>query len=61
ITRLIRLLLWVYDPSNYTILTDHGTSHVATMDSDGMAVSLTTTVNLIWGSQVMTEDGMILN
>ncbi|THU77434.1 gamma-glutamyltranspeptidase, partial [Dendrothele bispora CBS 962.96] len=50
-----------YDPSNYTILTDHGTSHVATMDSDGMAVSLTTTVNLIWGSQVMTEDGIILN
>ncbi|KAF5346009.1 hypothetical protein D9758_013874 [Tetrapyrgos nigripes] len=50
-----------YDPSNYTILSDHGTSHIATMDSNGMAVSLTTTVNLIWGSRVMTEDGIILN
>ncbi|TFY82687.1 hypothetical protein EWM64_g1327 [Hericium alpestre] len=36
-------------------------SHVATMDKSGMAVSLTTTVNLIWGSRVMTEDGIILN
>ncbi|KAK7437861.1 hypothetical protein VKT23_018298 [Stygiomarasmius scandens] len=50
-----------YDPTNYTILSDNGTSHVAAMDSNGMAVSLTTTVNLIWGSRVMTEDGIILN
>ncbi|KAF8213404.1 gamma-glutamyltranspeptidase [Mycena galopus ATCC 62051] len=50
-----------YDPSNYTPLDDHGTSHMAVIDQEGMAVSLTTTVNLYWGSQVMTTDGVILN
>ncbi|KAF7339741.1 Gamma-glutamyltranspeptidase [Mycena sanguinolenta] len=50
-----------YDPSDYTPLVDHGTSHMAVIDKDGMAVSLTTTVNLYWGSQVMTTDGVILN
>jgi gamma-glutamyltranspeptidase/glutathione hydrolase len=33
-----------YDPSNYTVLDDHGTSHMAAIDQSGMAVSLTTTV-----------------
>ncbi|KAJ7357041.1 gamma-glutamyltranspeptidase [Mycena albidolilacea] len=50
-----------YDPANYTPLDDHGTSHMAAIDQEGMAVSLTTTVNLYWGSQVMTADGIILN
>ncbi|KAJ7457876.1 gamma-glutamyltranspeptidase [Mycena latifolia] len=50
-----------YDPANYTVLDDHGTSHMAAIDHEGMAVSLTTTVNLYWGSQVMTTDGIILN
>ncbi|KAJ7138819.1 gamma-glutamyltranspeptidase [Mycena filopes] len=50
-----------YNPSNYTPLDDHGTSHLAALDQSGMAVSLTTTVNLFWGSQVMTTDGIILN
>jgi gamma-glutamyltranspeptidase/glutathione hydrolase len=50
-----------YDPFNYTTLLDHGTSHMAAIDKSGMAVSLTTTVNLYWGSQVMTADGIILN
>ncbi|KAJ7203621.1 gamma-glutamyltranspeptidase [Mycena pura] len=50
-----------YDPSNYTVLVDHGTSHMAAVDRWGNAVSLTTTINQFWGSQVMTEDGIILN
>ncbi|KAJ7724372.1 gamma-glutamyltranspeptidase [Mycena metata] len=50
-----------YDPANYTILDDHGTSHMAAIDESGMAVSLTTTINLYWGSQVMTADGIVLN
>lgn len=29
-----------------------GTSHLAVVDKDGNAISLTTTVNLIWASQV---------
>ena len=41
-----------YNPSNYYTTRENGTSHLATVDGNGMAVSLTTTVNLIWGSQV---------
>ncbi|TFK45646.1 gamma-glutamyltranspeptidase [Heliocybe sulcata] len=50
-----------YNVDNYLVLNDSGTSHVAAVDHTGMAVSLTTTVNLYWGSQVMTTDGVILN
>ncbi len=46
-----------YDPAAYQILSDNGTSHIAAVDRHGNAVSLTTTVNLYWGSQVMTQDG----
>jgi gamma-glutamyltranspeptidase/glutathione hydrolase len=41
-----------YNPSNYYTTREGGTSHLAAVDGNGMAVSLTTTVNLIWGSQV---------
>lgn len=34
---------------------------MAAVDQWGNAVSLTTTVNFYWGSQVMTADGIILN
>ncbi|KAF5383428.1 hypothetical protein D9757_006100 [Collybiopsis confluens] len=50
-----------YNPSNYQVLLDNGTSHMAVIDKDGMAVSLTTTVNNFWGSELMTADGIILN
>jgi gamma-glutamyltranspeptidase/glutathione hydrolase len=43
------------------VLQDNGTSHLAAVDGHGNAVSLTTTVNLYWGSRVMTTDGIILN
>ncbi|MCO5576854.1 hypothetical protein L7F22_030674 [Adiantum nelumboides] len=35
-----------YDPKNYTILTDSGTSQLSAIDDDGLSVTLTTTVNL---------------
>jgi len=50
-----------YNVNNYLVLNDGGTSHIAVADKDGNAVSLTTTVNLYWGSRVMTADGIILN
>ncbi|KAI9365000.1 gamma-glutamyltranspeptidase [Zopfochytrium polystomum] len=50
-----------YDPANLDVLSDAGTSHIAVIDSDGMAVTLTTTVNLFWGSQLKTPDGFVLN
>jgi len=42
-----------YDPNNYTVLDDHGTSHMAVIDKSGMAVSLTTTVSdLPYGQRI---------
>ncbi|KAF0358075.1 gamma-glutamyltranspeptidase [Gigaspora margarita] len=50
-----------YDPK-YDQPEDHGTTHISVIDKDGMAVSLTSTVNLIWGSQVLNlETGILLN
>ena len=41
---------------------DHGTTHVSVLDSEGMAVSTTCTVNLEFGSKIMDPvTGIILN
>ncbi|KAJ7084375.1 gamma-glutamyltranspeptidase [Mycena belliarum] len=51
-----------YYGGEYDIKADHGTSHTSVVDKNGMAVSLTSTVNLIFGSQVMDpETGVLLN
>ncbi|GAB7353304.1 hypothetical protein MBLNU459_g3803t1 [Dothideomycetes sp. NU459] len=51
-----------YDPSGLEIAETPGTSHVVTADSSGMAVTLTTTINLLFGSRLMVpETGVILN
>ncbi|KAL8380861.1 hypothetical protein RB595_005246 [Gaeumannomyces hyphopodioides] len=40
----------------------HGTSHMVTADSSGLAVTSTTTVNLLFGAHLMTPDtGVVLN
>ncbi|KAG9023667.1 hypothetical protein FS842_005671, partial [Serendipita sp. 407] len=50
-----------YNPV-YDVPEDHGTTHTSVLDRDGMAVSLTSTVNLVFGSQVMDpHTGIILN
>ncbi|KAG0704532.1 gamma-glutamyltranspeptidase [Suillus ampliporus] len=50
-----------YNPE-FDVKIDHGTSHTSVVDKDGMAVALTTTVNLIFGSMVLDpETGIILN
>lgn len=41
-----------YTPSGYIPTQEFGTSYLATVDGNGMAISLTTTVNLYWGSRV---------
>ncbi|CAG8525070.1 2352_t:CDS:2, partial [Acaulospora colombiana] len=41
---------------------DHGTTHISAVDKSEMSVSFTSTVNLIWGAQVMDPiTGIILN
>ncbi|GBE81194.1 Gamma-glutamyltranspeptidase 1 [Sparassis crispa] len=50
-----------YNPV-YDVVVDHGTSHSSIVDKNGMAVALTSTVNLVFGSQVMDPiTGVILN
>ncbi|KAI1105725.1 gamma-glutamyltranspeptidase [Jackrogersella minutella] len=51
-----------YDPAGLESLETPGTSHIVTADHTGLAVSLTTTVNLLFGSQVIVpETGVIMN
>ncbi|KAJ1724542.1 hypothetical protein LPJ53_001188 [Coemansia erecta] len=50
-----------YDPE-YDILNNHGTTHLSVLDSDDMAVAITSTVNLEFGSRIMDPvTGIILN
>ena len=51
-----------YDPDGFESLQTHGTSAVTVADRSGLAISLTTTVNLLFGSHIMVpETGVILN
>ncbi|KAF2090814.1 gamma-glutamyltranspeptidase [Saccharata proteae CBS 121410] len=51
-----------YDPDGLESLETPGTSHIVTADHSGMAISLTTTVNLYFGSKIMVpETGVIMN
>ncbi|KAH7401822.1 gamma-glutamyltranspeptidase-like protein [Phaeosphaeria sp. MPI-PUGE-AT-0046c] len=51
-----------YDPQGLESLETPGTSHIVTADASGMAITLTTTVNLLFGSKlVVPETGVIMN
>ena len=51
-----------YNPSGFEIKEDSGTSQITSADEKGMAISLTTTINLIFGNHIMVaETGVILN
>lgn len=51
-----------YDPQGIESLNTPGTSQVSTADASGMAISLTTTVNLLFGSNIcVNETGVIMN
>jgi gamma-glutamyltranspeptidase / glutathione hydrolase len=53
-----------YNPGSQSFYTSpgHGTSHIVTADASGMAVSSTTTINLLFGAQIITPDsGIIIN
>lgn len=51
-----------YDPEGLESLETPGTSHMVAADASGLAISLTTTVNLLFGSRLMVpETGIIMN
>ncbi|OAA54054.1 Gamma-glutamyltranspeptidase [Cordyceps fumosorosea ARSEF 2679] len=54
-----------YFPSEEEVVAlpeSHGTSHISAADASGMAVSLTTTININFGAQIMEPNsGIILN
>lgn len=51
-----------YDPRGEYEPESHGTSHIVTADASGLTISSTTTVNLLFGAQIMTpRSGIILN
>ncbi|EMD62047.1 hypothetical protein GGP41_002472 [Bipolaris sorokiniana] len=51
-----------YNPSGLESLETPGTSHVVAADASGLAISLTTTINLLFGSKLMVpETGVIMN
>ncbi|TDZ59741.1 Glutathione hydrolase proenzyme [Colletotrichum trifolii] len=51
-----------YNPDGFESLETPGTSHVSAADASGLAISLTTTVNLLFGSKVMDpHTGVIMN
>ncbi|ODV90572.1 hypothetical protein CANCADRAFT_12619, partial [Tortispora caseinolytica NRRL Y-17796] len=53
---------WRYYNPSYEPNEEHGTAHLSVIDKHGMAVSLTTTVNLYFGCMVHdAESGVILN
>jgi gamma-glutamyltranspeptidase/glutathione hydrolase len=51
-----------YNPKMLASPENHGTSHIVTADGDGMTVTSTSTVNLLFGARlVVPETGVILN
>jgi gamma-glutamyltranspeptidase / glutathione hydrolase len=45
-----------YDPKGLSSPETHGTSHVVTADASGMSITLTSTINLLFGSQVIVPE-----
>ncbi|KAF5094268.1 hypothetical protein DV451_005050 [Geotrichum candidum] len=53
---------WQFYSPAYEGKDPHGTAHFSVLDADGMAVSMTTTVNLLFGSLVVDPvTGIVLN
>jgi gamma-glutamyltranspeptidase / glutathione hydrolase len=51
-----------YNPDNLTLPTSEGTAQISVTDATGLTISITSTINLLFGSRVMDpETGIILN
>lgn len=54
--------LWQFYNPEYEVKNSHGSVHFSVIDADGMAVSMTTTINLVFGSLVVDPaTGIVLN
>ena len=47
--------------AHYDVTATPGTTHLSVIGPDGMAVGVTSTVNLYWGNKVLTDHGIIMN
>jgi gamma-glutamyltranspeptidase/glutathione hydrolase len=62
ISDLTTLPVAAYDPKGIENAETHGSSHIVAADSSGMAISLTSTINLFFGSYlIIPETGLIMN
>ena len=53
---------WKHYNPKYDFPRNHGTTHISVIDNQGMSVSLTSTINPVWGSQLHDPTtGIILN
>jgi len=51
-----------YSPNTYLQPENHGTSHIVASDASGLSITLTSTVNLLFGSGlIVPETGVIMN
>lgn len=48
-------------PAEKIPIDESGTTHIVTVDAEGNVVSITSTVNNLFGSQLVTEGGFVLN
>ncbi|GMG36361.1 unnamed protein product [Aspergillus oryzae] len=51
-----------YNPDGLEVVNSTGTAHIATVDHQGLAISATTTINRLFGNQIMCDrTGIIMN
>ncbi|KCV68596.1 gamma-glutamyltransferase [Fonticula alba] len=50
-----------YYGGNYGVSEAPGTTHITVVDRSGNAASITSTVNIAWGSRIITPSGILLN
>lgn len=51
-----------YNPDGLEVVNSTGTAHIATVDHQGLAISATTTINRLFGNQIMRDrTGIIMN
>lgn len=59
--RLDETFDWTHYEPDFDVSEDHGTTHLSIVDIKGMSVAFTSTINHLFGSQIVTETGIILN